>query len=140
MEKTFIQNADNFICKDIIRNAKVNASANLAQRFGYSCQEFARIKAFAEMQFLDGFSEVSLQHDDMGIEFPWMDDSCRFELTDIGAINCYGEAFLREWCAKAYDALKDEKMLNQLRHWSLTTSYKQGFPYRNPIEQYGLEW
>ena len=138
--KSFTQNADNFISKDIIRNAEVNKSENLAQKFGYSDQDFARIKALAEMQFLDGISTVSLQHEGMSINSPWIDGSARFELTDVGAVNCYGEGFLRSWCAKAHEVLKDEKSLNQLKQWSEKTSYREGFPYRNPIEQYGLAW
>ena len=130
--KSFTQNANNFIC-----NA---TSTNLAQNFGYSHQQFARIKAFAQMQFLDGISTVSLLFGDMSINSPWIDDSARFELTDVGAVNCYGEEFLRTWCAKAHEVLKDEKSLNQLKQWSEKTSYREGFPYRNPIEQYGLKW
>ena len=138
--KSFTQNADNFICKDINHNAEVNKSSNLAQKFGYSDQQFARIKAFAEMQFLDGISTVSLLFGDKSINSPWIDDSARFELTDVGAVNCYGEGFLRTWCAKAHEVLKDEKSLNQLKQWSEKTSYREGFPHRNPIEQYGLKW
>ena len=52
--KSFTKNADNFIFKDINHNAEVNKSANLANILGYSDQQFARIKAFAQMQFLDG--------------------------------------------------------------------------------------
>ena len=93
--KSFTQNADNFICKDINHNAEVNKTANLAKILGYSDQQFARIKAFAQMQFLDGISTVSLQHEGMSINSPWIDDSARFELTDVGAVNCYGEEFIR---------------------------------------------
>ncbi len=138
--KSFMQNADNFICKDINRNAEVNKSANLARKFGYSDQQLARIKALAEWQFLYNFSSVSDEWNGFSIHSPWMDDSARFELTDIGAINCYGEEFLRSWCARAHEALHDEKLLDELKQWSENASYKQGFPYRNPIELYGLEW
>ena len=138
--KSFTQNADNFICNDINHNAEVNKSANLANILGYSHQDFARIKALAEMQFLDGISTVSLLFGDMSINSPWIDDSARFELTDVGAVNCYGEEFVRTWCSKAHEVLKDEKLLNQLKQWSEKTSYREGFPYRNPIEQYGLAW
>ena len=140
--KSFMQNADNFICSDVMRNAKVNESANLAHKFGYTSQQFARIKAFAEWQFCEGYAQlpVILPWGDASVSSPWVDDSARFELTDIGAINCYGEEFLRSWCARAHEALHDEKLLDELKQWSENASYKQGFPYRNPIELYGLEW
>ena len=92
------------------------------------------------MQMLDGISTVSLQFGDMSINSPWIDDSARFKLTDVGAVNCYGEKFLHSWCAETHEVLKNEKLLNQLKQWAEKTSYKEGFPYRNPIEQYGLKW
>ena len=76
----------------------------------------------------------------MDIHCPWMDCTARFELTDVGAINLYGEAFLREWCRKANEALKDEGLMKQLKEWSERTNYVEKFPYRNPIERFGLVW
>ena len=98
------------------------------------------------MQFLEeiGFDEggVTVEWDEgfMNVHCPWMDGSARFELTDIGAVNCYGEELVREWCRKANEALKDEGLRKQLKDWSERTSYVEKYPYRNPTEKFGLVW
>ena len=98
------------------------------------------------MQFLE---EIALENPDEGItlEFegisincPWIDSSGRFELTDEGAVDEYGEEFLREWCKKASLALENSSLIEQLKEWSLKTTYVERYPYRNPIEQFGLVW
>ena len=83
---------------------------------------------------------VEWEEECMDIHCPWMDCTARFELTDIGAINLYGEAFLRKWRRKANEVLKDEGLMKQLKEWSEKTSYMEKFPYRNPIERFGLVW
>ena len=108
--------------------------------FGYSQQQFARIKAFADMQFLENINDVSVDNGFMSINSPWMDDSARFELTDIGAVECYGEELLKQFCEKADIALHDEKRLAQLKEWSEKTTYHPKYPWKNPVEKFGLEW
>ena len=108
--------------------------------FGYSQQQFARIKAFADMQFLEDIHDVSVDNGFLSIHCPWMDDSARFELTDIGAVQLYGEELLREFCKKADIALHDEKRLAQLKEWSEKTAYHPKCPWKNPVEKFGLVW
>ena len=142
----FMHNPDNFLQKDKSTNFALDKKANLAKRLGYTNQQFSLIKALADMQFLEdiGFDEdgITVEWDEEGIAIncPWMDGSARFELTDIGAINLYGETVLREWCSKANEALKDTGLRKQLKDWSERTSYVEKYPYRNPIEKFGLVW
>ena len=146
-ERSFMQNADNFLHKDKSRNSELDKRADLATKFGYSAQQFGRIKALADMQFLeeigvDGADGITAEWTEgwQTINCPWMDSSARFELTDIGAVNCYGEELVREWCGKASEALKNKELLAKLKEWSERTSYVEKFPYRNPIERFGLVW
>ena len=146
-DEKFMHNPDNFLHKDKIRNSELDKIANLAEKFGYSAQQFSLIKALADMQFLeeigvDGTDGVTARWTEgcMTINSPWMDDSARFELTDIGAVNCYGNELVREWCSKANEALKDKELLARLKDWSERTSYVEKYPYRNPIERFGLVW
>ena len=146
-EEQFMHNPDNFLQEDKARNSELDKTANLAKRFGYTEQQFSLIKALADMQFLediglDGTDDVTAAWQEGGqtISSPWMDSSARFELTDIGAVNCYGETLLREWCSKANEALKDTGLRKQLKDWSERTSYVEKYPYRNPIEKFGLVW
>ena len=146
-EEQFMHNPDNFLQEDKARNSELDKTANLAKRFGYTEKEFSFIKALADMQFLediglDGTDGVTAtwQEGWQTISSPWMDSSARFELTDIGAVNCYGETLLREWCRKANEALKDTGLRKQLKDWSERTSYVEKYPYRNPIEKFGLVW
>ena len=108
--------------------------------FGYSQQQFARIKAFADMQFLEDIHDVSIDNGFMDINCPWMDDSARFELTDIGAVKLYGEELLREFCEKADIALQNKTLLAQLKEWSETITYLPKYPWKNPVEKFGLVW
>ena len=119
---------------------------SLQKKLGYDDKEWFRIKALANMQFLE---EIALENPDEGVtlEFeginincPQMDSSGRFELTDKGAVDEYGEEFLSEWCKKASLALKKPLLVEQLKEWSLKTTYVERYPYRNPIEQFGLVW
>ena len=142
----FMHNPDNFLHKDRSRNSELDKTANLAKRFGYAEKEFSLIKALAVMQFLEdincdeGGITVECDEEGVAVHCPWMDSSARFELTDIGAINCYGEELVREWCEKASEALKDTGLLAKLKEWSEKTRYVEKFPYRNPIERFGLVW
>ena len=108
--------------------------------FGYSQQQFARIKAFADMQFLEDINDVTVHTGYMTINSPWIDESGRFEFTDIGAVECYGEEVVKEFCEKADIALHDEKRLAQLKEWSERTVYHPKYPWKNPVEEFGLEW
>ena len=145
-DEEFCHNPDNFLHKDKSQNSELDKKANLAEKFGYTAQQFGLIKALADMQFQEdidfdeGGITVEWEEDGMDVHCPWMDCTARFELTDVGAINLYGEAFLREWCRKANEALKDEGLMKQLKDWSERTSYVEKFPYRNPIERFGLVW
>ena len=145
-DEAFCHNPDNFLYKDKARNSELDKTANLAKRFGYTEKEFGLIKALADMQFLEdidcdeGGVTVEWAEECMDIHCPWMDGSARFELTDVGAIHLYGEAFLREWCRKASEALKDKELLSKLKDWSERTSYVEKYPYRNPIEKFSLVW
>ena len=142
----FMHNPDNFLHEDKSTNSALDKKANLAKRLGYTDQQFGLIKALADMQFLEdiGFDEdgITVEWDEEGIAIhcPWMDGSARFELTDIGAVNLYGEELLREWCGKASEALKDTGLLAKLKDWSEKTRYVEKYPYRNPIERFGLVW
>ena len=143
----FCHNPDNFLHSDKSRNSELDKTADLARKFGYSTQQFGRIKALADMQFLeeigvDGTDEVTVDCDKewMTINSPWLDSSARFELTDIGAVNCYGEEVVREWSKKANKALQNKELLAELKNWSERTSYVEKYPYRNPIERFGLVW
>ena len=146
-DEQFMHNPDNFLQKDKARNSELDKTANLAKRFGYTEQQFGLIKALANMQFLediglDGTDGITAEWTEgwQTINSPWMDSSARFELTDIGAVNLYGETVLREWCEKANEALKDTGLRKQLKDWSERTSYVEKYPYRNPIEKFGLMW
>ena len=146
-DETFCHNPDNFLHKDKSRNSELDKTANLAEKFGYSSQQFGLIKALADMQFLeeigvDGTDGVTVDcgKEWMTINSPWMDSSARFELTDIGAVNCYGEELVREWCKKANKALQNKELLAELKNWSERTSYVEKYPYRNPTERFGLVW
>lgn len=92
------------------------------------------------MQFLEDIHNVSVDNGYMSINCPWMDDSARFELTDIGTVQCYGEELLKQFCEKADIALHDEKRLAQLKEWSEKTTYHPKYLWKNPIEKFGLEW
>ena len=146
-DEQFMHNPDNFLHKDKSRNSELDKTANLAEKFGYTEQQFSLIKALADMQFLeeigiDGTDGVTATWEEEWkiINSPWMDGSARFELTDIGAVNCYGEELVRYWCSKANEALKDKELLARLKDWSERTSYVEKYPYRNPIEKFGLMW
>ena len=146
-DEQFMHNPDNFLGSDKTQNSELDKKANLAEKFGYTDQQFGLIKALADMQFLeeigvDGTDGVTAEWTEgcMTINSPWMDGTARFELTDIGAVNCYGEELVREWCEKANEALKSKELLAKLKDWSERTSYVAKYPYRNPIEQFGLMW
>ena len=145
-DEQFMHNPDNFLHKDKSRNSELDRNADLARKFGYSAQQFSLIKALADMQFLEeiGVDEGGITamwtEGWQTINSPWMDSTARFELTDIGAVNCYGEELVREWCSKANEALKDTGLIKQLKDWSERTSYVEKYPYRNPIEKFGLMW
>ena len=108
--------------------------------FGYSQQQFARIKAFADMQFLEDTHDVSVDNGFMDINSPWIDDSGRFELTDIGAVQLYGEELLKKFCEKADIALQNDAILARLKEWSEKTVYHPKYPWKNPVEKFGLKW
>lgn len=146
-DEQFMHNPDNFLDSDKARNSELDKTANLAKRFGYTEQQFGLIKALADMQFLeeigvDGTDGITAEWTEgwQTINSPWLDSSARFELTDIGAVNCYGEKLVREWCSKANEALKDKELLAKLKDWSERISYVEKYPYRNPIEKFGLVW
>ena len=146
-DEAFCHNSDNFLHKDTTKNAELDRNADLARKFGYTDQQFSIIKALADMQFLeeigvDGTDGVTAEWTEgwQTINSPWMDGSARFELTDIGAVNCYGEELVREWCGKANEALKSKELLAKLKDWSERTSYVAKYPYRNPTEKFGLVW
>ena len=83
----------------------IDAKAVLAHKFGYAEQDWARIKALASMQFCEEWfcddeyedirSLLVFEEEDVVIDCPWMEDTGRYELTDEGALNFYGEDFLK---------------------------------------------
>ena len=107
-------------------------------------RHFAAIHTTSFTQFLEdidcdeGGVTVEWKKEGIDVYCPWMDGTARFKLTDVGAMNLYGEAFLREWCGKASEALKDTGLRKHLKDWSERTTYAEKIPYRNPIERFGL--
>lgn len=96
----------------------INSEMNLAQKFGYTEQEFGEIKALADKQLkneLEGIYEypdiVFLDNDEVGetVISLWYvngEKGRSYKLTDEGAVNVYGEKFVREWCKLAHDFLR----------------------------------
>ena len=48
-DEEFMHNSDNFLHKDKSRNSELDKKANLAEKFGYTAQQFGLIKALADM-------------------------------------------------------------------------------------------
>ncbi|MBQ6738623.1 MAG: hypothetical protein IJP69_01725 [Synergistaceae bacterium] len=96
----------------------INSEMNLAQKFGYTEQEFGEIKALADKQLknaLEGIYEypdiVFLDNDEVGetvisLWFTTGEKGRPYFLTDEGALNFYGEDFMKTWCKLAHDFLR----------------------------------
>ena len=87
-------------------------------KFGYSAEQWARLKILAEFQFDTEVDCVAILDEENGqyVHCPWVDTSSRFHLSDEEAIKERGEVFLKRWCKVAETFLR-EHCINGEKYW-----------------------
>lgn len=71
----------------------------------YCCGRLAEVKAFAYENWASENEEdkITVEHPCYDLTTVWMDDSWRFELSDVGAIEQWGMETVFEFCKKVLE-------------------------------------